>query len=194
VVFDEAHEMEDVASDYFGRQISNYRFEELARDADQTLRLLHLGTPSLLRKHSGSGSVAGASLNVPAARRTVFVHTQRARGVPRAEREGYDSLVMALKSMETEFRGAGDKAGRTDAHRAAEFRIKAGAFVSVRIEREKLRLLVRAEEQRRVPDGHADRRQPDFAGAVVRTIRHGHTDSATLTWAGDLITSGSAGH
>src|SRR5216684_2108276 len=32
VVFDEAHEMEDVASDYFGRQISNYRFEELARD------------------------------------------------------------------------------------------------------------------------------------------------------------------
>src|SRR6267378_3360078 len=36
VVFDEAHEMEDVASDYFGRQISNYRFEELARDADQT--------------------------------------------------------------------------------------------------------------------------------------------------------------
>src|SRR5580704_17074556 len=34
VVFDEAHEMEDVASDYFGRQISNYRFEELARDVD----------------------------------------------------------------------------------------------------------------------------------------------------------------
>jgi len=27
VVFDEAHEMEDVASDYFGRQISNFRFE-----------------------------------------------------------------------------------------------------------------------------------------------------------------------
>src|SRR5579864_8396300 len=50
VVFDEAHEMEDVASDYFGRQISNYRFEELARDTDQTLRLLHMGTPSLLRK------------------------------------------------------------------------------------------------------------------------------------------------
>src|SRR5438046_4113426 len=44
VVFDEAHEMEDVASDYFGRQISNFRFEELARDADQALRLLHLGS------------------------------------------------------------------------------------------------------------------------------------------------------
>src|SRR5204862_6166613 len=50
VVFDEAHEMEDVASEYFGRQISNFRFEELARDTDQTLWLLRLGTPSLLRK------------------------------------------------------------------------------------------------------------------------------------------------
>src|SRR5437588_1140127 len=50
VVFDEAHEIEDVASDYFGRQISNYRFEELARDADQTLRILKLGSPALLRR------------------------------------------------------------------------------------------------------------------------------------------------
>src|SRR5258705_3208351 len=48
VVFDEAHEIEDVASDYFGRQISNYRFEELARDADQTLRILKLGSAALL--------------------------------------------------------------------------------------------------------------------------------------------------
>src|SRR5258705_6061203 len=50
VVFDEAHEMEDVASDYFVLQISNYRFEELARDADISMRLLHLGTPALLRR------------------------------------------------------------------------------------------------------------------------------------------------
>src|SRR5712692_8014137 len=50
VVFDEAHELEDVASDYFGRQISNYRFEELARDAEISMRLLHLGTPALLRR------------------------------------------------------------------------------------------------------------------------------------------------
>ena len=38
VVFDEAHEIEDVASDYFGRQVSSYRFDELARDAENTLR------------------------------------------------------------------------------------------------------------------------------------------------------------
>jgi ATP-dependent DNA helicase DinG len=38
VVFDEAHELEDVASSYFGISVSNIRFEELARDTDALLR------------------------------------------------------------------------------------------------------------------------------------------------------------
>jgi ATP-dependent DNA helicase DinG len=38
VVFDEAHELEDVASSYFGLSVSNIRFEELARDTDVMLR------------------------------------------------------------------------------------------------------------------------------------------------------------
>ncbi|HUD57597.1 MAG TPA: ATP-dependent DNA helicase [Terracidiphilus sp.] len=38
VVFDEAHELEDVASSYFGLSVSNIRFEELARDTDMLLR------------------------------------------------------------------------------------------------------------------------------------------------------------
>ena len=38
VVFDEAHELEEVASSYFGLSVSNIRFEELARDTDAVLR------------------------------------------------------------------------------------------------------------------------------------------------------------
>jgi ATP-dependent DNA helicase DinG len=38
VVFDEAHELEEVASNYFGLSVSNIRFEELARDTDVMLR------------------------------------------------------------------------------------------------------------------------------------------------------------
>jgi ATP-dependent DNA helicase DinG len=38
VVFDEAHELEEVASSYFGLSVSNLRFEELARDTDVLLR------------------------------------------------------------------------------------------------------------------------------------------------------------
>ena len=38
VIFDEAHELEEVASSYFGLSVSNLRFEELARDIDVLLR------------------------------------------------------------------------------------------------------------------------------------------------------------
>jgi ATP-dependent DNA helicase DinG len=38
VIFDEAHELEEVASSYFGLSVSNVRFEELARDTDTLLR------------------------------------------------------------------------------------------------------------------------------------------------------------
>jgi ATP-dependent DNA helicase DinG len=38
VIFDEAHELEDVASSYFGIGVSNVKFEELVRDLEITLR------------------------------------------------------------------------------------------------------------------------------------------------------------
>src|SRR5258707_5569508 len=38
VIFDEAHDLEDVASSYFGVSVSNLRFEELARDIENTLQ------------------------------------------------------------------------------------------------------------------------------------------------------------
>jgi ATP-dependent DNA helicase DinG len=41
VIFDEAHELEDVASSYFGISLSNLRFEDLARDIETLLRAQH---------------------------------------------------------------------------------------------------------------------------------------------------------
>ena len=38
VIFDEAHELEDVATQYFGVVVSNYRFEEFTRDAAKVLK------------------------------------------------------------------------------------------------------------------------------------------------------------
>ena len=49
VIFDEAHEVEAIAGNYFGRTTSNYRFEELCRDAEDMLRRLDRITTSLLR-------------------------------------------------------------------------------------------------------------------------------------------------
>jgi ATP-dependent DNA helicase DinG len=48
VVFDEAHEIEDVATQYFGIQVSNYRVEELARHTEITLRVKGLTSAEVL--------------------------------------------------------------------------------------------------------------------------------------------------
>jgi ATP-dependent DNA helicase DinG len=104
VVFDEAHEMEDVASDYFGRQISNYRFEELARDADQTLRLLKLGSAALLRRTQRIRERGRAFFDSFPARDGRFPFSRAEReAFLEQHREAYDALATALKGLETEF-------------------------------------------------------------------------------------------
>jgi ATP-dependent DNA helicase DinG len=104
VVFDEAHEMEDVASDYFGRQISNYRFEELARDADQTMRLLRLGSAALLRRTQRIRERARAFFDSfpPRDGRFPFSRDEREAFLEQ-HREAYDALATSLKGLETEF-------------------------------------------------------------------------------------------
>jgi ATP-dependent DNA helicase DinG len=47
VIFDEAHELEDVAGNYFGISVSNLRVEELARDVEASLQRNHLMSASL---------------------------------------------------------------------------------------------------------------------------------------------------
>jgi len=47
VIFDEAHELEDVAGAYFGVSVSNLRFAELARDVEFQLRQKQLLTASI---------------------------------------------------------------------------------------------------------------------------------------------------
>jgi ATP-dependent DNA helicase DinG len=104
VVFDEAHEMEDVASDYFGQQISNYRFEELTRDADQALRTTHLSSPTLLRRTQRIRERSRAFFDAfpPRDGRFNFTRSEREAFLEQ-NHEAYDALLNALKGMETEF-------------------------------------------------------------------------------------------
>lgn len=48
VIFDEAHELEDVAGSYFGVSVGSGRFEDLARDAESTLQREKLVSASLV--------------------------------------------------------------------------------------------------------------------------------------------------
>jgi ATP-dependent DNA helicase DinG len=49
VIFDEAHEIEDTAGQYFGVQISNYQFEEIRRDVLTTARMHKIDSEELTR-------------------------------------------------------------------------------------------------------------------------------------------------
>jgi ATP-dependent DNA helicase DinG len=47
VIFDEAHELEDVAGNYFGISVSNLRIEDLARDVEQSMQRNRMLSASL---------------------------------------------------------------------------------------------------------------------------------------------------
>lgn len=47
-IFDEAHELEDVASSYFGITVSNLRIDDLARDVETTLRDKRIGSAEVV--------------------------------------------------------------------------------------------------------------------------------------------------
>jgi ATP-dependent DNA helicase DinG len=110
VVFDEAHEMEDVASDYFGQQISNFRFEELARDADQMMRLTRQSTPALLRRTQRIREKDRAFFDSfpPKEGRFPFSRNEREAFLEQ-NREAYDALMNSLKGLETEFAALAQK-------------------------------------------------------------------------------------
>lgn len=103
VIFDEAHEIEDVASDYFGRAVSSYKLDELARDAEQTLRLLQVSAPTVRRCVTQLRERAHSFFDAFPARegRYPFEPSERA-GFLEQNREAYDSLAMGLKRIEIE--------------------------------------------------------------------------------------------
>ncbi len=79
VVFDEAHEIEDVAGQYFGVSVSNYRFQELRRDIAAMGRSKKFGTPELDRVLDPAGRDQHALFRPVRRGRT-------ARGLPGARR------------------------------------------------------------------------------------------------------------
>jgi ATP-dependent DNA helicase DinG len=125
VVFDEAHEIEDVASDYFGRQLSSYRFEELGRDTENMLRVLRIEAASLRRHLTRLRERARSFFERFPERegRFPFGPAERASFLEQ-NREAYDDLATAAKRIETELAAITPKPEEVIAlaRRAAEMR------------------------------------------------------------------------
>ena len=104
VIFDEAHELEDVASNYFGVALTNSRFDELARDTESMLRA----------KGASSSSIEGATQTLRERSRLFFgslpvgpSHLGRLEFLDRADflearGEAYIGATNALQRLEGE--------------------------------------------------------------------------------------------
>jgi ATP-dependent DNA helicase DinG len=101
VIFDEAHELEEVASSYFGTTVSNLQFEDLGRDLD-----------AQLRGKEGTANIPAATLQLRERARLFFAGLPMSGDgrQPFAEREEflehsgdlYLSVRAALKLLEAE--------------------------------------------------------------------------------------------
>jgi ATP-dependent DNA helicase DinG len=125
VIFDEAHEIEDVASDYFGREISSYKFDELVRDGEQILRMVNAATTATRRPLAQVRERGHAFFERFPERegRFPFEPAERAAFLEQS-REEYDALAAALKRLETELAALNPKPEEVMniARRAAELR------------------------------------------------------------------------
>ena len=103
IIFDEAHEIEDVASEYFGRQVSSHRFEELGRDAEQALRLTGTSATALRRPIAKLRERARSFFEAFPEREGRFPFEPAGRAAfLDGNREAYDNLTSALKRLESE--------------------------------------------------------------------------------------------
>jgi ATP-dependent DNA helicase DinG len=125
VVFDEAHEIEDVASDYFGRQLSSYRFEELARDTENILRVLRIEATPLRTYLAGLRErVRSFFENFPEREGRYPFGSPERRSFLERNREPYQELSSAVRRIETELSALTPKPEEviTIARRASELR------------------------------------------------------------------------
>jgi ATP-dependent DNA helicase DinG len=125
LVIDEAHQLEDVATQYFGVAVSNYRVDDLVRDVESTVSL----TPDMLqatsrvtdRARTFFSSVALAQMNVAESKARynsdTFVDYFQEGAMLAGALEGLEAtLVLSLKKDEP------DEAVTTLARRARELR------------------------------------------------------------------------
>ncbi len=101
IVFDEAHDIEDVATRYFGLQVSNYRVEEVARDTEATLRLKGLKSAEILAAVASLRRRSDGFFDLFPSHdgRTSFDNREEFLEIHRGE---YSALLNAFVQLETE--------------------------------------------------------------------------------------------
>jgi ATP-dependent DNA helicase DinG len=126
VIFDEAHELEDVATQYFGVGVSNYRLDELVRDGEKAL------------KDQADPSFLSAQLARTAVLATSFFHSFRAR-------EGRHSMAEYGPGRAV-MRGPGEPSGNLDdayVELSAQLSVLQAGFANLAVSSESIQSVAR---------------------------------------------------
>ena len=128
LVFDEAHQIEDVATDFFGGRVSSARVEALARDAERSL-----ASANALEAMK-SGPVRGTLEGLREASRVLFVQlalrtapgesrrTVTAAAVTPEVRAAHEALDLRLEALEVIARARAEESMAMIARRTADLR------------------------------------------------------------------------
>ncbi len=106
VIFDEAHELEEIASNYFGIGLSHARFDELTRDTELLLRAKKASTSAVesacaILKDRARMFFAALPTQGTQLGRMPFDHTERETFLE-SDGDLYMGVITALKRVETE--------------------------------------------------------------------------------------------
>ena len=104
VIFDEAHELEDVAGEYFGLRVSNYQVQELRRDISDIVRRKKVGSPEMDRALIGLEEKSETVFNLFGDRegRASF---RSHKSFVEEHGEEYQSLLIAIEIVGTTMQG-----------------------------------------------------------------------------------------
>jgi ATP-dependent DNA helicase DinG len=108
VIFDEAHELEDVAGSYFGVTVSNLRFSDLARDIEYTLRQKQALSASIISANASLRERAQFFFALLPPGDSRFAFTSRAEFLEENGDE-YLSIMNALMRLSSELEGMQQK-------------------------------------------------------------------------------------
>jgi ATP-dependent DNA helicase DinG len=193
VIFDEAHELEDVAADYFGVTVSNLRVDDLLRDVENTLRRVNVPLTHVL---PAAGRVRERaqlffSLLPPGEGRFAFENRPEF-----LEENGdeYLGLQNALMHLYTELQAVPNKPDEVHAlaRRVEELRVQLGFILEAK-DRNTVFWIDRRGERRGSHAGQHNvflQATPITVSDILRTTLFEHLESAVLTSATLAVAGG----
>jgi len=127
VIFDEAHELEDVAGQYFGISVSSLRADDLCRDVEQTLRQKQIAAPGVFTATASLRQRSQLFFALIPAGEGRFAFVSR-REFLEENGEEFVALMQALGRLHSELEGIAKQADEVFnlVRRAEELRMQLG--------------------------------------------------------------------